>query len=212
MSKHLNTRIVLNGKRGIEEKSIDLEEHWDNYHDRFLRRVFKTVRCLWTGGFFCGIEEKESQTMKASERITSQRGTDVPQTHWEEVGEKKQRVPESNNEMWRKVRKFQLERVHEEASGEERQLQQPRANPEPLSVSSPWEHKKRASEQRSHTGISHRRREQMSHKDVITVTINPPSLSSVFIHEGIRSKKRKILKTETEINFLFLHRGFGLLL
>lgn len=41
MSKHLKSRIVLNGKWGIEEKSIDLEEHRDDNHDTFLSGVSK---------------------------------------------------------------------------------------------------------------------------------------------------------------------------
>ena len=68
------------------------------------------------------------------------------------------------------------------------------ANPESLCVSLSWVNKKRLSECQSQSSISHRWREQTSHRDVTTVNINLLSPSSAIIHKGISYWKATFLK------------------
>lgn len=127
--------------------------------------ILKMVRCCllvyWCHFYqICGIEKEKIRAWKHEKGLPVWEGQMFFRPTEREKKEKKEGAWKKE---WR-VRKIKLERELEEASGEERQLQQPPANPESLGVSSPWENKKSVSGLcQSHTGISHRQREQMSH-------------------------------------------------
>lgn len=151
-------------------------------------------------------EKTATETIKAGERTTSLSGTDVLQTH-QEGQIKKGRCMKARTKIEKSEKNVVRMKALEDASREERQLQQAPANPESLRVSSSWENKKRASACQSHTCISHRWREKMSHRDVAAVTINPRSLSSAFIHKGIQS--RFFFKKKKKANTFFLFCSFA---
>lgn len=110
---------------------------------------------------------------------------------------------------WR-VRKIKLKRKPEEANREERQLQQPPANPESLGVSSPWENKKRASGLcQRHTGISQRQREQMSLEDVTAVTINLLSFFCLYPQRDVEKKQGEEEKKKKKLKWTFFSSAPG---
>lgn len=158
-------RMALNGKVELEENLLTWKNTGNNCHSTFLTglyAVYKNVRCC----LYCSVLVSFSSNWWDGEREPEhENGLQVleGQMFFRSTEREKDRASKKE---WRvrKVRKIKLERELEETSGEERQLQQPRANQESLGVLSSWENKKRASGPcQSRTGISHRWGEQMSH-------------------------------------------------
>lgn len=139
-------------------------------------------------------EKTATETIKAGERTTSLSGTDVLQTH-QEGQIKKGGCMKARTKIEKSEKNVVRMKALEDASKEERQLQQAPANPESLRVSSSWENKKRASACQSHTCISHRWREK---KWATETSLLSPLIHGLFLlplsTKGYRAdflKKRK---------------------